>query len=50
MRADRGGAMDPADMTDDELREFVMQAAAARVESMIERGELPIDGEATEIE
>jgi hypothetical protein len=50
LRSDRGGAMDPADMTDDELREFVMQAAAARVESMIERGELPIDGEATEIE
>jgi hypothetical protein len=39
MRADRGGAVDPAGMTQEELEEFVMQGMAA----MIERGEIPAD-------
>lgn len=38
-RADRGGAVDPSGMTDDQLKELVMQA----VETMIERGEVPVD-------
>lgn len=46
MRADRGGAMDPAGMTQEELEEFVVQGLTA----MVERGEIPadivVDGEA----
>jgi hypothetical protein len=46
MRADRGGATDPAGMTQEELEEFVVQGLTA----MVERGEIPadivVDGEA----
>lgn len=38
-RADRGGAVDPSAMTQEELVEFVSQG----IEAMIERGEIPVD-------
>jgi hypothetical protein len=38
-RADRGGAVDPASMTREELLEF----AAQGIEAMIKRGEIPAD-------
>lgn len=41
MRADRGGAVDPSGMTEEELMEFVAQG----LQSMIERGEIPVDVE-----
>lgn len=40
-RADRGGAVDPAGMTQEELQEFVAQG----LQAMIARGELPVDVE-----
>jgi hypothetical protein len=39
LRADRGGAVDPAAMTDDELLEFVAQG----IQTAISRGEIPVD-------
>jgi hypothetical protein len=49
-RADRGGAVNPDVLPDDELQVFVMQG----LEAMIARGEIPvdvvIDGEAHEVE
>lgn len=39
MRADRGGAIDPSVMTQEELQEFVAQG----LEAMIERGEIAAD-------
>lgn len=39
MRFDRGGAIDPAGMTQEELQEFVAQG----LEAMIDRGEIPVD-------
>jgi hypothetical protein len=38
-RADRGGAVDPASMPEDELLELVQQG----IEAMIARGEIPVD-------
>lgn len=40
-RADRGGAVDPSGMTQEELQEFVAQG----LQAMIARGELPVDVE-----
>jgi hypothetical protein len=41
MMAERGGAVDPAAMTQEELEEFVRQG----LEAMIARGEVPVDVE-----
>jgi hypothetical protein len=40
---DRGGAVDPTSLTQEELEEFVMQGLQARMAEMIERGEVPAD-------